>query len=268
MEKDEALMLLRDSRVSVWNDFRRRNPDWIPDLSGETIGADLQRANLAGANLCGADLSESSLCEPSRPYANASSSRAILENAKYDINTVFPKNVDPAVTGAVFVTQADVRNADRSRAQIFISYAWANDDVVAAIDTWLRRKGLRTKRDKRDFFAGIRIRDEIMRVMNECDIILIFHSKKSADKPWPEFERELAGDLEMAAKKEGRSPPRTIYVLIDDVGLPNVSEENRIAVIAKGKRFELVCEEIYHSILQLPKKADDIDLDKWDDYVF
>lgn len=38
--------------------------------------------------------------------------------------------------------------------------------------------------------------------------------------------------------------------------------------MASGKRFALVCKEIYHAILQLPKEADDIDLNRWKDYVF
>jgi hypothetical protein len=104
--------------------------------------------------------------------------------------------------------------------------------------------------------------------MEECDTILIFHSKDSANKPWPEFERELASDLEMAAKKGGNNPPQIVYVVIDDVGLPNISEENRIAIMAKGKLFEVVGEEIYHTLLRLPRDADDVDWDKWKGYRF
>jgi hypothetical protein len=107
-----------------------------------------------------------------------------------------------------------------------------------------------------------------MRVMSQCDTILIFHSKDSADRPWPEFERELAADLEMTARKEGKNPAQIIYVVIDDVGLPNISEENRIAIMAKGKLFGLVCEEIYHAVLRLPRDADNVDLDKWRQYRF
>jgi hypothetical protein len=43
---------------------------------------------------------------------------------------------------------------------------------------------------------------------------------------------------------------------------------NKIAVIAKGKRFELACEELYHHILQLPRSAKDLDLKQWEDFVF
>ena len=268
MDKHETLNILAKEMVSTWNEYRESHPNWYPDLSGEKVKGVLPNLNLADANLCGADLSEAKLCGPNVTHKNATTSRANLTNSKYDMATIFPTDLDPAAYGAKFVSQADIRKQGRNNIQVFISYAWVNDDVVLAVDTWLRQKGLYTRLDKRDFFAGSRIRDEIMRVMKECDIILIFHSRESATKPWPEFERELAADIEMAAKKEGRKPPRVIYIVIDDVALPSVSEENRIAVVAKGKRFELVCEEIYHSILQIPKQPGDVDLEKWNDYVF
>lgn len=148
------------------------------------------------------------------------------------------------------------------------SYAWANSDVISAIDHWLRLKGLNTTIDKRDFFAGARIRDEILRLMKESDVVLVFHSDESKDKPWIEFERELASDIQMSAKKEGKTPPRIIYVVIDDTPLPGISEENKIAIMAKGKRFEFVCEEIYHHVLELPRAAESIDLSNWQYYKF
>lgn len=151
---------------------------------------------------------------------------------------------------------------------VFISYAWANDGVVLAIDQWLRNKGIKTKIDKRDFFAGSRIRDEIIRVMSECKVILLFHSHQSKDKPWIEFEHELASDIEMSLKIQKKETPRIIYIVIDDTPLPNISAQNRIAIMAKGKRFDLVCEEIYHNILQLPKDMPEIDLSKWESYTF
>ena len=152
--------------------------------------------------------------------------------------------------------------------KIFISYAWANDGVVLAIDQWLRNKGLKTRIDKRDFFAGSRIRDEIMRVMSECEIILIFYSSQSRDKPWIQFEREFAADIEMSSKIEGRKPPRIIYVVLDDTPLPSVSEKNRLAVMAKGKKFEFVCDEIYQNILQIPRTTPNVDLSTWSGFTF
>lgn len=152
--------------------------------------------------------------------------------------------------------------------KVFISYAWANDGVVLAIDQWLRNKGMKTKIDKRDFFAGSRIRDEIMRVMSKCEIILMFYSSQSKDKPWVQFEHELAMDIEMSSKIEGRKPPRIIYVVLDDTPLPSITEKNRIAVMAKGKNFDLVCDEIYQNILKIPRITPDVDLSTWSNYTF
>ena len=140
--------------------------------------------------------------------------------------------------------------------------------MVLAIDQWLRNKGIKTKIDKRDFFAGKRIREEIFRVMRDCNVILVFHSEQSKDKPWPTFERELAEDIEMEAKKEGKTPPRKIYFVVDNTPLPGISEKNRIAIMAKGKRFEYACEELYHHILQLEREPEKVDLEKWKGYSF
>jgi hypothetical protein len=74
-----------------------------------------------------------------------------------------------------------------------------------------------------------------------------FDRHSAEGKPWPEFERELAADLEMEAKKQAQQPPQIVSVVIDGTPLPTITENNRIAIMAKGKRFELVCEEIYHS---------------------
>jgi len=172
--------------------------------------------------------------------------------------TSFPQSIIPD-------TSSKLTSLDLS---VFISYAWANDDVMLAIDQWLRNKGVNTRIDKRDFFAGSRIRDEIFRVMNNCKVILIFHSQQSKDKPWIQFERELAADLEMSAKVDGKEPPRIIYIVIDETPLPSVSEKNRIAIMAKGKRFDIVCDEIYQNILQLPRTTPDVDLSKWSDFTF
>lgn len=168
----------------------------------------------------------------------------------------------------VSVSQSQKGSGELFKPIIFISYTWANDDVVMAIDSWLQNKGLQTKIDKRDFFAGEGIRDEIIRVMSECNVILIFYSKHYKGKPWTEFEQELAGDIKMEAKKKGVLPPRTIYLMIDDSLAPSITEANKLHIMAKGKRFELVCEEIYHNILKLPKTTKPIDLSKWSDYTF
>jgi hypothetical protein len=72
----------------------------------------------------------------------------------------------------------------------------------------------------------------------------------------------------MDAKTEGKTPPRIIYFLVDNTPLPGISEKNRIAIMAKGKRFEYACEELYHHILQIERAPEKRDLDKWESYTF
>ena len=301
MNKDDTLNVINAGNRAFFNAYRARNPDWRPDLSESIIrnkslekfdfsSADLSHSsiftysilwvNFEKANLCGteirlldlgAPLDSAVAVPPPDEYVIKNWESVKLSEAIFDVNTCLdrPINHDYLIAfGAIPALSVETQASDASRIRVFISYAWANDDVVLAIDTWLRSKRLQTKLDKRDFFAGSRIRDEIVRVMSECQVILIFHSKDSADKPWPEFERELAADIEMDAKKKKSEPPRIIYTIIDETPLPSISEKNRIAIVAKGKRFEYVCEEIYHAILRLPKAVDEIDLNKWSDFVF
>ena len=269
MKKEEALYLLLNKKSSEWNSYRERNRDWMPDLSNEDLSevdfapwSSRPAFNLSNANLCGAKLPKSGA------YYESSTGKANLLNAKFDKTTTDSTSVDLCKFGAFYVSESESSLDTYDKMSIFIGYAWANEEVILAIEQWLRNKGLSTRIDRRDFFAGERIRNEIMRVMSECDVILIFYSKDSKDKPWPQFEQEMAGDLEMDAKKRKTKPPRIMYVVIDDTPLPSISEKNRIAVMAKGKRFELVCEEIYHNILQLPRPPEKIDLSKWSKYEF
>jgi len=256
MKKTEAVRLLREGGKKSWNHYRADHPNWRPDLSNETIGGDLTGVDLSNANLCGADFSKAILYSRRYPAYQFAPNRVILKHARIDLWTRFPTSFDPVDAGAVLVSTIEER-------MVFISHAWADDKVVTAIDTWLRGAGLFTSLDKRDFFAGERIRDAIIRVMKPCGNIIIFHSKKSENKPWPEFETELADDLCITAKKEGRKPPRVIYVILDDACLPNISQKNRIAIFARGKLFEEVCEEIVRSIVGNIKKAEDVDLNQW-----
>jgi hypothetical protein len=265
MIKNEMLALLKLGRSSDWNNYRQRNPKWTPDLSG----MDLSSINLIPDDKPPFDLSKANLCGckmPTTSFVNYGGKSVIVKDAVVNIKTE-SHSLDLVKAGAIFVSESE-QLSPRNNPIVFISYAWANDNVVLAIDTWLQLKGLITKIDKRDFFAGSRIRDEILRVMAECNIILIFYSKQYKGKPWPEFEQELANDLEMEAKKKGNLPPLIIYIMIDDSYIPSITESNKIHIMAKGKRFELVCEEVYHNILRLPKKTEPIDLSKWSDYTF
>lgn len=284
MTREEAMDLLRKGRYRDWNNYRKQNPDWKPDFSNTDLSeiklvfSQYSQFNFTNANLCGANLSKMENISYDYREINESTNELYsfttteyidLSGAKIDIFTKFPINFHPTDYGAVLISVSKVQKTESdSPYSVFISYAWANEEVVLAVDQWLRLKGLKTKIDKRDFFAGSKIRDEILRVMQECDVVLIFYSNESKEKPWTTFERELVGDLEMESKKEGRVPPRIIYFVIDETLLPSITEKNRIAVMAKGKRFDLVCEEVYYGILQISKDPEQIDLDKWSEFVF
>lgn|SRR6185312_2927715 len=267
MTKDEALKLLRGNRAAEWNLYREGNQSWVPDL----MGADLTEVDLVTPtpfDLSGALLLGTKFPKQSDRLAYESS-KIKLDGALIDADTWFPSGFDPIKAGAKFVSKDEIAGlVENAAITVFISYAWADEAVVLAIDQWLRLKRIHTKIDRRDFFVGARVRDEIMRVMQECGVVIVMYSTTAKDKPWPQFERELAADIEMEAKQHGRRPPRIIYVVVDGTPLPSVAERARLSVMAKGKRFELVCEEIYHAILQLPKEAGQVDLAQWSDYIF
>ena len=258
MTRKEILAIFNQKRIDDWNDYRKRNPNWIPDLTDIMFPSfDLKGLDLRNADLRGADLSQ---CNIETFWS------CKIKGAKYDAFTKWKDGFDPLIHEAIFVSERD-ENTDKN-VKVFISYAWTNKDVVLAIDQWLRSKNFETKIDEKDFFAGNRIREEIIRVMNSCNIILIFYSKFSANKPWPEFERFLAQDLEMEAKTKGKTPPKVIYIVTDYLSLPDIYEKNRIAIMASGKLFPEVCDELYNHIKGIIRTPQLIDLDKWKKYKF
>lgn len=114
--------------VKYWNEWRKKNPDVIPDLrsaelSGQVLndvnlsGADLRDANLSvcemtnctlnGANLSGANLSFSGLNNAILTNTNLTGANlqgADLTNAKYNKNTLWPNNYDLQTSGAILAT--------------------------------------------------------------------------------------------------------------------------------------------------------------------
>lgn len=137
MSNKKHLEILRDGGVAVWNQWRRENPELIPDLTqvafAETdiseidlhnanlsesrfvdailfkanlCGASLIRANLLGAILCQADLSGANLFEAELNGANLE--RANLSGA----------NLIAAELNQSHLSQAILRNANLHRAQL------------------------------------------------------------------------------------------------------------------------------------------------------
>lgn len=310
MDKEEALDLLRRGQSKIWNDYRKKHPNWKPDLEGADLSEidfaprgkpdfDLTNANLVGCKLPslnrllpramrgnlsligkypaldgeGASVSFQTTRTTARGLVKEeyNGPLAILSGALINQTTSIKDTKDLEILvklGARFVTQDELK---RERAEVkrklFISYAWAEEAVVDAIEQWLRLKGLITIMDKRNFIAGEPISEEIVRGMREADAILLFHSERTVGKRWIDFERRLAREFEQTATQEKREPPQLIFVVLDNTPLPK-TEKDRIAIMAKGKKLPQVCQEIYDAVLRLPKTSSDIDLSKWEDYEF
>jgi hypothetical protein len=88
---EEHLQIIRQG-VEIWNAWRRKNPEAIPDLSG---------ANLAGANLIGADLRG-----------------ADLRRAKFSLAYLDEVDLSEANLSGAFFDNATLRNANLRKANL------------------------------------------------------------------------------------------------------------------------------------------------------
>jgi radical SAM enzyme (TIGR01210 family) len=252
MNKELALQLLRSGKSAEWNAFRRKNPQWTPDLTNEDLSRidfvpdGKQPFNLSEADIRGATL-------PSRDRLEALDRKVNLTGAKYDFNTKFA--VDPIELDdfkAELMIESDLGLLSMKLIRVFISYASADRAQVDKYAQWLTHKGIDVRQDIRDFLPGEQISDEIAREMTECDTILVFFSTQSSVRPWPEFERKLAANLQQAAREKHQTMPMIIYLLLDNISLP-AEQENRIAIHIAHRQFNDVCEEILRSLLSGPR---------------
>ena len=125
MANDEHLALLRQG-TTIWNKWRERNPDDMPDLGRANLGtanlsrANLSRANLRRANLIKADFSEARLSDADLRGTMFSGANLI----KADLSEARLSNADlrgADLTGAK-LSRADFTWADLSGAD----FSWAN----------------------------------------------------------------------------------------------------------------------------------------------
>lgn len=138
---------------------------------------------------------------------------------------------------------------------VFLSYAWADKESVLAVDQWLRNcnRGLVTRIDQREFFAGQPIDQEIRRVIQECSVVVIFYSRRSKRRDWPEFERGLARE------RANRGTAKVIYFCLDDTPLPK-PDMNRLALKVRDKTLEVACQELLSAILGEPRVPEEVPL--------
>ena len=140
---------------------------------------------------------------------------------------------------------------------VFLSYAWRDKESVLAVDQWLRNRDIATRIDQRDFIPGRAIDQEILRVVQQCRVVVVFYSQHSKNRPYPMLERAWARGLRL----EGKT--REIYFCLDDTPLPRGVEASHIAVKAKTKEFEPACQELLSGILELGRRAQGVDLTQY-----
>jgi hypothetical protein len=108
---EEHLALLRQGSA-VWNEWRDRNPDIEPDLSG----ADLDKANLSKANLSKANLSKANLTRANLSKANLT--RANLSEANLNAANLFYAKLAGADLSEASLSKANLREANLNAADL------------------------------------------------------------------------------------------------------------------------------------------------------
>jgi hypothetical protein len=135
----EHLRILHQG-VSVWNDWRQKNPEVHPDLSeanlfranlveANLVGANLRQANLREADFTKASLSEADLGEANLFAANLSEAdllQANLQGAKLGITHLEKADLRAAQLSGAYLwmanlTGADLRSADLGQANLYLT---------------------------------------------------------------------------------------------------------------------------------------------------
>ena len=116
MANDEHLALLRQG-TAVWNQWRERNPDVVPDLEAADLsGADLSGADLRRANLCIACLYDTNLIRAD--LSGADLHQAYLSGADLSWADLVRAKLIRADLIRADLSGADLRGADLSGAFI------------------------------------------------------------------------------------------------------------------------------------------------------
>ena len=116
MERDEALSLLKEGRISDWNRWRRTGVE-IPDLfKADLSEANLSEANLSEPNLSEANLSEANLSEAKLSGANLT--RANLTKAKLSGADLSEAKLSGANLSGTNLSEANLREANLGWAKL------------------------------------------------------------------------------------------------------------------------------------------------------
>jgi hypothetical protein len=129
--------------VAVWNEWRLKHPELIPDLSGANLheanlhGADLSRANLSRANLRDADLQETNLSGAhligtdlinadltGANLSGANLSGAHLLGANLREANLSNANLSGANLGGTLLIETDLRGASLAESNVYGASVW------------------------------------------------------------------------------------------------------------------------------------------------
>ena len=148
MANEEHLALLKQG-VAPWNQWRRSNPEIVPDLSYANLtDANLSHANLSHANLSNTKLNDAKLIRVD--LSEAFLSHAILIRAD-----LIRADLSEAVLGETDLREADLNHANLNRADFTLAdLSEANLIMADLTNAALRRTRLRDANLSRADFSG------------------------------------------------------------------------------------------------------------------
>ena len=134
--------------VTVWNRWRLKNPEVIPDLAGadswpdELSAINLADANLRGLNLSGTDLSSAQLLSADLREATLDNVKlnhadlrgANLSGATFTHCSFYKANLEDADLSNADLTSADLRGTNLNHANL--EYANLSFSYVYGVSTW------------------------------------------------------------------------------------------------------------------------------------
>lgn len=261
---DHAIFALSDMR-GAW--FREANLPFAQVICVLANGALFRGANGWKTDFTGSDLEHASFLsgwfENAVFYGcnlqNTNFEYARLERADFSLADLRGSNITPdQLKTAKACKNAKLHSYEEiptRSPRVFLSYAWKDHSVVAAIDYWLRKQGLEVYRDERNFFARDIIIESIQQYIERAEVIVFFVSKNSKGRPYPKLELELARVLEL----ESDSTKRLVYFCLDDTVVDSV-QRIKLAISAYKMTFDEACKELWYAITRTRKPPKDVDL--------
>lgn len=99
---------------------------------------------------------------------------------------------------------------------VFLSYSHEDKEIVRAISSELREKGIDIWIDEEGLRTGDNIISEVSKNIDSADFLAVFISKKSRESYWGRTEVNIA----MSRRLSERGGPVILPILLDDVEVP------------------------------------------------